>query len=85
MWAILAGGSIDPTEQTKVCLYGGYYAFEEEPGTEDELGWEVGVSGTYNYTEDLGFTLGYSHFFAEEKTLGKDDADYVYFQTQLCF
>ena len=30
---------------------------------DSELGWEVGLNVTYNYTEDLTFEVGYAHMF----------------------
>jgi long-subunit fatty acid transport protein len=61
------------------------------------LGWEAGVSGTYHYTEDLAFTLGYSHFFGskshndrdcwfdDDDNNSKPKFDYVYAQTEISF
>jgi hypothetical protein len=68
---------------------------------DDELGWELGLYGTYNYTEDLSFELGYAHLFVEDGSsegnfinsngLGfnggtsDEDADYIYLETQIAF
>jgi hypothetical protein len=66
-----------------------------------ELGWEVGLYATYNYTEDLVFEVGYAHLFLGDGLedgnfsngnglwfnggTGDEDADYVYFETRLSF
>jgi hypothetical protein len=68
---------------------------------DDDLGWEVAVSATYQYTEDLSFEVGYSHFFVGDglsdgnfvinNGLGfnggtsDDDPDYFYVETKLAF
>jgi hypothetical protein len=65
------------------------------------LGWEVGLYGTYNYSEDLAFNAGYAHFFTDDGatdgqfvslngtafTGGSDDsdADYLFLETVLKF
>ena len=68
---------------------------------EDELAWEAGIKLSYAYTEDLSFELAWAHLFvsdgAEQGSFnhanglgwcggtGDDDADYLYFETKLCF
>lgn len=70
-------------------------------GTENDLGIETGLWIRYHYTEDLIFELGWSHLFTGDGLAdgnyndyngllfngGTDDedADYVYFDTKLCF
>ena len=66
-----------------------------------DLGWEVGLYMTYDYTEDLSFQVGYAHLFVGDG-LGQgnfnalnglgfnggtsdDDADYLFFETKLAF
>ena len=65
------------------------------------LGWEVDINAVYNYTEDLQFEVGYSHFFTgnglgegnfvNANGLGfnggsaDDDANYFYAQTCVKF
>ena len=65
------------------------------------LGWEVGLYGTYSYSEDLSFKAGYAHFFSDDgATDGQfvtanglgfsggssdDDADYLFLETVLKF
>jgi hypothetical protein len=67
----------------------------------DEIGWQISVWATYQYSEDLSFEAGYSHFFVgdaiddgvfiDENGLrfvgGRDDedADYIYFLTTVEF
>jgi len=75
---ILRGGvSGQPTENTELLLAVSYFLADSATttngvfglpafvGTEsdDELGWEVGLYLTYNYSEDLTFNFGYAHFF----------------------
>ena len=66
-----------------------------------DLGWEVDLSAVYNYTEDLTFEVGYSHFFTGEGLKegnfvnanglafnggsADDDANYFYAQTCVKF
>lgn len=57
---------------------------------EDDLGFEVGLYGTYQYSEDVAFEVGYAHFFNGdfiEDALGgdDDDPDYVYAEVSLSF
>ncbi|HOD94611.1 MAG TPA: alginate export family protein [Candidatus Hydrogenedentes bacterium] len=64
------------------------------------LGWEVGLYADYNYSEDLVFRAGYAHLFGkkglEPATIRwsglapwqgdrKDDYDYAFIETELCF
>lgn len=66
-----------------------------------DLGWELGLTGTYHYSEDLKFQAGYSHLFVGDGLSegnynkfnglvfdgGRDDndADYLFFETSLAF
>jgi hypothetical protein len=66
-----------------------------------ELGWELGLYATYNYSEDLEFSAGYAHLFTDDGlTDGQfvggnglvftggssdDDADYFFVETKLGF
>lgn len=68
---------------------------------DDDLGWELELIVTYDYTEDLSFEVGWAHLFVGDGLedgsfsslnglgfnggMGDDDADYVYFETKLCF
>jgi hypothetical protein len=69
--------------------------------SDDDLGWEGRLIMDYQYSDDLRFELGYSHFFTGDGIedgnfidfnglqiaggLDSDDADYVYFLTNLKF
>ncbi len=75
-------------------------AFWTDQGS-NELGWQTNLWLVYNYTEDLSFEVGWSHYFVGEGIddgafidengltfIGgqdKNDADYVYFLTTLEF
>ncbi|MBI4557805.1 MAG: alginate export family protein [Candidatus Hydrogenedentes bacterium] len=68
---------------------------------DDELGWEVGLTAKYHYSEDLTFEAGWSHLFTDDGLdegnftqanglvfdggTSDDDADYVYFETKIAF
>jgi hypothetical protein len=76
---------------------GAYLDTEKSYGDESDLGWEVGVSGTYHYSEDLAFSAGYSHFFGGNWDTTEDcpvhdwdgdknaNFDYVWMQTEISF
>jgi len=69
--------------------------------SDDNLGWEVDVDATYQYSEDLYFAAGYAHFFTDDGVKdgnlvvanglgflgggGDDDADYFYLETGISF
>ncbi|MDX9974844.1 MAG: hypothetical protein RBU21_17790, partial [FCB group bacterium] len=75
-------------------------SFWTESGEKD-LGWQATIGGSYNYSEDLSFEVGYTHLFAgdgldngafiDENGLrfvggrDNDDADYFYGYTCLQF
>jgi len=68
---------------------------------DDELGVEIGLYLTYDYSEDLYFEFGYAHFFTDDGLedgaliagngmssiggMGDDDADYIYAETGISF
>jgi hypothetical protein len=76
------------------------FSFVDQPSKSD-LGLELSASATYNYTEDLSFELGYSHFFvgkglkegnfnlqnglAFDGGTSNKDGDYVWVETKLAF
>ena len=64
------GVQAQPSECVALKLVGSYLRADEDAGRCDdnsrELGWEVGVYGDYNYSEDLVFRAGYAHFFGDE-------------------
>ena len=59
---VRGGGSIEPTEKIGVSGTVGWFQADEDLG-EDDIGMEVGLYGTYQYSEDLAFEAGYAHFF----------------------
>jgi hypothetical protein len=68
---------------------------------DDQLGWEVGLYGTYQYSEDLTFSAGWAHFFTGDGLQdgsfsagnglffvggsGDDDMDYLFVETKIAF
>ena len=84
---------------TRVTWLAPFSFITEENDT--DLGWEVGLYVNYDYTEDLSFEVGYAHLFVGDglgqgnfnalNGLGfnggtsDDDADYVFFETKICF
>ncbi|MDP7639188.1 MAG: alginate export family protein [Candidatus Hydrogenedentes bacterium] len=68
---------------------------------DDELGWELSLGLTYQYSEDLSFSVGWSHLFVGDGLedgsfnnlngndfsggIGDDDADYFSFETGIEF
>jgi hypothetical protein len=68
---------------------------------DDQLGWEIGLYGTYQYSDDLTFGAGWAHFFTGDGledgsftngnglvfngTSGDDDMDYIYLETKIAF
>ena len=88
------GASIDPTEDTQIGLVVSYFRSDAVPrGFSNDLGWEAGLYGTYDYTEDLQFSAGWAHFFTNSGMAarrdavidGTSDADYVFVETRLSF
>lgn len=119
-WILRAGVSAMPTEDIELLLAATYLASVEPTKTlqhfwpwnlaelDSELGWELGLYMTYNYSEDLSLEVGYAHFFVGDgmshdnfhRFVGNfsamngyasgvgtcnDDADYLYFETKVCF
>lgn len=77
VWLVRAGGSIAPTEQVKLTLAATYFHtvdtinspwwdLDNDRGTKGTLGWELGLYGNYQYTEDLAFRAGVVHFFGDK-------------------
>jgi hypothetical protein len=58
-------------------------------GDDDDAGMELDLAASYQYTEDLNLTVGWSHFFvgdAVENAYGNDDdMDYLYVEATLDF
>ena len=99
-WMINGGVSMQPTESTELALVISYFQADEDgPMGDDDLGVELGLYGTYHYSEDLIFNAGYAHFFGDE-ALGDayvagngtatvfaddDDLDYLFIETMISF
>ncbi len=79
------GLGVQPTEAIKLALEGQYYMLDEEAkNDDDELGWELQLTGAYNYSEDLVVRAGYSHFFGQE-LLEDQDFNYLFAETEISF
>lgn len=60
-----AGVSVLPCDKVKLQLNGAYFGVvQTTKGASDQAAWELGLSATYAYTNDLSFRAGYSHLFA---------------------
>lgn len=82
------GASVQPTEDIEVRLDVTYLEADEETSTngilfglplfnrdnDDDIGWEIDLYITYNYSEDLTFEVGYAHFFADD---GAEDGNFI--------
>jgi len=99
-WVGRGGVSVLPCEKVKLQLSGAYFGVVEDFGGSSEAAWELMLYGTYNYSDDLGFGLGYCHLFAldglEDGTtliagngllapMFADDADHLFFETKIRF
>ena len=88
------------TESLELSLVGNYLLAENDYDTDDTLGWELGLYGEYNYSEDLAIRAGYAHFFGDEalectplvwnglRAWGgdeEDDYDYLFLETEIGF
>jgi len=110
MYVFSLGVSAMPTETVKLALAVSYLLADEVDSggwwfwsweDEDDMGWEAGLSGTYQYSEDLAFNAGWSHFFGSEgledgndvwaNALApwfgdrEDDYDYLFLETEIKF
>ncbi len=100
-----------PTECLELMLAATYVTSDEEgedrgwwlwrDDADSELGLELGLYGTYHYSEDLVMRAGYAHFFGDDgledgnagplnalaTVAGDDDDDYNYLfiETEICF
>ena len=98
-WLIRAGVSILPTETVKLALAATYFQVDDDIDNQD-LGWEVGLYGSYQYSEDLAFRAGYVHYFGDDGLEGEfvalnglapfagdedDDYDYLFVETEIKF
>jgi opacity protein-like surface antigen len=110
-WLLRAGVSIMPTESVKLALAVTYFQVDDTVDTpgflffdgddgDDDLGWEVGLYGSYQYSEDLAFRAGYAHYFGDDGLEGElvalngnaaflgdedDDYDYLFVETEIKF
>ncbi len=106
VWIARAGVSAMPTEQVELLLAASYFEADEAIDcwlfdVDEELGWELGLYMTYNYSEDLSLECGWAHMFVDDgledsnyvsnnglrRRIGTDDddADYLYFETKISF
>ncbi len=89
------GVQVMPTECVSLKLMGSYLDMQKSNHEQSAYGWQACLSGTYHYSEDLAFTLGYSHFFGanwdkdahwcDSDNLKKQNWDYIYAQTEISF
>ena len=99
---VLRGGvSCQLTEKIGILGVASYFEEDESYGGDDEVGMEIGLYLTYDYSEDLYFEFGYAHFFTDDGLedgsaitasgmgsvggMGDDDADYIYAETGISF
>jgi hypothetical protein len=65
VWIIGGGASAQVTETVGLTAAANYYnAVEDFGASNDDIGVEVALYATYEYSDDLAFTGGYAHFFA---------------------
>jgi len=65
VWLAGAGVGAQVTESISLTLTANYYNTIEDFDTdENDLGIEVGLYADYVYSDELGFSAGYAHFFA---------------------
>jgi hypothetical protein len=64
---VRGGASIEPTEKIGVSGAVSWFQIDEDL-SDDDLGFEVGLYGTYQYSEDLAFEAGYAHLFVDDAT-----------------
>ncbi|HOQ89530.1 MAG TPA: alginate export family protein [Candidatus Hydrogenedentes bacterium] len=104
------GLDLTPTEAVTLQLVGGYFVADERAlvssglfgsrRADRNIGLELGLYGSYAYSEDLTFNAGYVHFFgndglADNRFIGNgllawngsgdDDYDYLFIETQISF
>jgi len=102
IWSVGGGVSAQITEEIDMSGVVTYYAVDEDFGADDDdLGLELGLYMTYNYSEDLYIEAGYAHFFAGDAIEDgfvvngngtipagggdDDDLNYVYVETGISF
>jgi len=99
---IFRGGvGFQPRENIGIDVLLSWFEEDEElAATDDDIGIELGLYLTYDYSEDLSFSVGWAHFFADDDTTdgfvvagsgaapaggGDDDADYLFIETSISF
>jgi len=77
------GFSVMPTESISLALVGAYFDADKSvdrrflwwrSSRPTGIGWELGLYGDYQYSEDLVFRAGFAHFFARS---GMDEGNFV--------
>lgn len=97
------GVQVQPSEVIGLKLVASYLEADEALNRHQDdttLGWEIGLYGTYAYSEDLVFRAGYAHFFGGDgldtapvrwsglipwQSDEDDDYDYVFIESELSF
>ena len=78
---VLVSGSIKPLDDVTFEAVGAYYWFDDQPDTrfygiankeEGEIGGEINLTTTYDYTEDVTFSLFTGWFFPGEHYEGQE-------------
>ena len=65
VWTAGGGVGIQATDTIALTAVANYFQAVEDFGADDnQIGIEVGLYASYDYSEDLSFTAGYAHFFA---------------------
>lgn len=65
VWLVGGGVGAQVTETIGLMATASYFNTVEDYGNDDSnIGFEVGVYGTYAYSDELSFSAGYAHFFA---------------------
>ncbi len=98
------GVQLRPTECVSLRLFGSYIRADKKLCSQirdsKDVGWELGLTGDYHYSDDLVFRAGYSHFFGKAgletppirwsglipwQASRKDGYDYVFGETEISF
>jgi hypothetical protein len=88
------------TESIELKLAATFIQADNDYNEADTVGWEAGLYGAYNYSEDLVVRAGYAHFFGDDaleftplvwnglRNWGgdeDDDYDYLFLETEIAF
>ncbi len=80
------GVGVMPSENIELAFAAAYFQQDETDDCrflwwgddeDDEVGWELGLYGDYQYSEDLVFRAGWAHFFALDGIEDFDGADVI--------